>query len=136
MFLMEDDIVYRAAMLQQQSEEIESRLQFVNEQIQELEQFSGDLRVLDKNDNKEILASLGKGVYAKSELKDKKLFVQVGAGVVIKKSINETIEVIGEQIKRFEEARVQLKMQLESYAQELKRMVAEVEKIKRIGKNH
>ncbi len=133
---MEDDIVYRAAMLQQQSEEIESRLQFVNEQIQELEQFSGDLRVLDKNDNKEILASLGKGVYAKSELKDKKLFVQVGAGVVIKKSINETIEVIGEQIKRFEEARVQLKMQLESYAQELKRMVAEVEKIKRIGKNH
>ncbi|MEK6855148.1 MAG: prefoldin subunit alpha [Nanoarchaeota archaeon] len=133
---MEDDIVYRAAMLQQQSEEIESRLQFVNEQIQELEQFSGDLRVLDKNDNKEILASLGKGVYAKSELKDKKLFVQVGAGVVIKKSINETVEVIGEQIKRFEEARVQLKMQLESYAQELKRMVAEVEKIKRIGKNH
>ena len=133
---MEEDIVYRAAMLQQQSEEIESRLQFVNEQIQELEQFSGDLRVLDKNDNKEILASLGKGVYAKSELKDKKLFVQVGAGVVIKKSINETIEVIGEQIKRFEEARVQLKMQLESYAQELKRMVAEVEKIKRIGKNH
>ena len=89
-------------------------------------------RMLCKNDEKEILASLGRGVYIKGKIEDnKKLFVEVGAGVVLKKTPFETRNIIEEQIRRFEEARMQLLGQLHLYKEEFGKMVKEINRVKK-----
>jgi prefoldin alpha subunit len=127
---MNEEILQKAMMLQQQSKEAEQQLGFVNEQIGELNKFENSLDVLDKNKDKEILAPLGKGVFVRSEIKDENLFVEVGAGIVVRKTASETKKVIEEQLKRFMEARIQIVGQLESFRGELGRMIDEIEKMK------
>jgi len=115
------EILQRAMMMKQQSEEVEKQLDFVTQQVHELEEFSKTLEELDKNDDKEILAPLGKGVFAKAERKDEKLFVEVGADVLVRKTPEEARKVIQEQIRKFTEARVHLTARLEAYRQESSR---------------
>jgi len=121
-------------MLQRQSEETEQQLRFVDEQIAELEKFKEGLKSFRESKEKEILANLGKGVYVKSEIKDReKLFVEVGAGVIVKKTPIEAMKVVEEQIARFENARVQIASQLESYNEELRSMIGEIENLREKG---
>ncbi|MFH1290175.1 MAG: prefoldin subunit alpha [Nanoarchaeota archaeon] len=125
------ELLQRAMMLRQQSEEVEKQLNFVNEQLGGLEQFSENLKVLEEDKEKEMLASLGKGVHMKVERKeDEKLFVEVGAGVVVRKTPKEARKVIQEQVKKFQEARVQLRAHLQEHADQFREMMKEVEKIK------
>ena len=125
------ELFQRAVMLQRQSEETEQQLKFVEEQIAELEKFKEGLKNLRESKEKEILANLGKGVYVKSEIKDReKLFVEVGAGVIVKKTPGEAMRVVEEQTARFENARVQISEQLEVFTSELQRMIGEIEKLK------
>ncbi len=130
---MENELLYKAVTLQKESQETENKLDFVNEQIKELENFHEDLKFLEKNGKKEILASLGKGVYLKTSLEEKnELFVDVGADVIVKKSLEETRKVIKEQINKFKEARIQLMHHLENYRSEFGKMLKEIEKMKEI----
>jgi len=124
------EILHRAIHLREQSEEIEKQLQFIGEQISELQQFSSNLAVLNNNKEKEMLANIGKGVHMKvSREKDEKLFVEVGAGVVVRKTPEETQEVVKKQIEKFQEAKLRLTSQLQDYAEEFRKMLKEVEEI-------
>lgn len=127
----EEELLYRATLLKQESEETEKALNFVNEQINELENFKESLKFLEKNKEEEILASLGKGVYVKAKKENERLFVNVGADVIIRKTPQETVIVIEEQIKRFSEAKMQLLIQLQEYASNFREMLKEVENLKK-----
>jgi prefoldin alpha subunit len=127
---MNIELLQKAQMMQRQSEEAERGLQVIDEQINELEKFNDNLDFLDKSKEKQILANLGKGVFVKSDIKDKKLFVEVGAGIIVRKSAIETRGVIEKQIKKFKEARIQILGQLEEFRGEFGRMVEEIEKLK------
>jgi len=128
---MNQEILQKAMMLRQQSEETEKQLQFVSEQINELEQFGENLRVLGEDKEKEMLASIGKGVYVKTERNvEEKLFVEVGAGVLVKKTPAEARKIILGQVKKFHDARIQLSAQLEAYGEKFGEMMGEVEKMK------
>ena len=67
---MTEHILQRAIALKQQSEEIEKQLDFVNQQIKELEEFSENLRVLEENKEKEILANF-------TEVKKENNFIKI-----------------------------------------------------------
>jgi len=124
---MDMDMIYRAQMLQKESEESERNLQMVEEQISELELFEKNLGELKDSKGKEMLASLGKGVYIKSDIKEEKLFVEVGAGVVVRKTREETKKTIELQIGRLKEVRIQLIGQLEEFKMSFGEMVREIE---------
>jgi len=130
---MEQEILQRAMMLRQQSEESEKHLEFVQQQIAELDDFSQTLEEFDKNKEKEMLAPLGKGVYAKADRKDEKLFVDVGAGIMVRKTPKEARKIISEQMKKFTEAKVQLTAQLEAYRVEFTKMLESVENMRKGG---
>lgn len=127
---MNEEILYRAIEMKARSEEIEKQLAFVSEQIAELEAFRDGLGFLDREKRREILAPLGKGVFAGANLADEKLFVEVGAGVIVRKTPKEIEETIKEQLARFTEAKFHLKEQLEIYIGELGKMFEEVERIR------
>jgi len=129
---MSEELLMKAMQLKQQSEEIERQLNFVNEQIMELGRFSEGLKFMDEDKaEKGMLAGVGRGVYVKaSRKKDEKLFVEVGVGVLVRKTPEETRAVIDGQIRKFNEARIQLKEQLEGYAAEFGKMINEIEELK------
>ena len=125
------ELLQRAMQLREQSEEIERQLEFVSEQITELRQFSANLEILKENKEKEMLANIGRGVHLKvSRADEEKLFVEVGAGIVVRKTPNETIKEIEKQIGKFAEAKMQLTAQLHKHAEEFRKMLKEVEGIK------
>ncbi|MBI2451810.1 prefoldin subunit alpha [Candidatus Pacearchaeota archaeon] len=128
-----EELLYQAMVLQKNSEEVERNLNFVNEQIQDFEQFSENLRFLESEENKDILAALGKGVFGKAKLEDKKLFVSVGAGVVVRKTPSDTIRIIEKQLKKFNEARIALKSQLEEYTIAFREIMKKAEELKKRG---
>lgn len=124
---MEQEILQRAMTMRQQSEEIEKQLSFIKEQIFELEQFADNLQTLKESKEKEILAPLGKGVYVKSERLEDTFFVEVGAGVVVKKSLEDTKRIIDGQIDKFTQVKVHLVEQLEAFATQFRAMLSEVQ---------
>jgi len=126
-------MLIRASEMQRGSEEAERDLKFVNQQIEELTEFKENLDNFDnKGDDKEILASLGKGVYVKSNLADEeKLFVEVGAGIVVRKTKEETKKAIESQLIKFKEANTQLREKLEFFADELNEMITQIQSMKK-----
>lgn len=128
---MNQEMLERAMLLRQQSEEAERQMEFVMQQIGEMTAFKESLDRFDASKETEILVPLGRGIYTKAHRKDeKKVFVEVGAGVVIKKEVGETIEVIENQIIKFKEVRVKLSEQLQEYAENFQEMLEEVQRMK------
>ena|SRR3989344_3514680 len=127
---MKEELLMKAMQLKKESEEIERQLEFIEAQIKELGEFNKNLESFDEDGEKEIFASVGKGIFIKADKKDEKLFVDVGSGVILKKSPKDVKEIIESQIIKFQEARAQLREQLEEYASAFYEMLEEVEEIK------
>jgi prefoldin alpha subunit len=127
---MNQEILERAMAYQQQAEQAEQGLAFINEQIQELTGFRENLGALKSSKGKTLISSIGSGVFVKTQVLEEELFVNVGAGVVVKKSPEEVKEVIGLQLRKFQEAKTQLQAQLEMYASEMQDMIHEIERLR------
>ncbi len=125
-----EELIQRASILQRQSEETEMNLRFINQQISELEEFKEGLQFLETHKGKEMISSLGRGIFVKSSRTEDKFFVEVGAGIVVKKSAGEIREIIEGQVKKFREAKNGLMAELESYAMEFRRMIGMLQGMK------
>lgn len=125
---MNQELIARAQHLERESQQAEETLKFVDDKIAELENFSRILSEFEASNEKEMLSSIGSGVYAKAELKEKELFVNVGAGVLVKKTPKQAQEVVQSQIKQLAEAKTQIVAQLESYTGHFMELMQEVEK--------
>lgn len=124
-------ILQRAMTLRGQSQEVEKQLEFISDQIRELQNFVENLEVLMNSRESEMLADIGRGVHVKVDRKkDEKLFVEVGAGVVLRKTPEEAKKIVEGQLKKFQEAKTQLTEQLQGHAEEFQKMLKEVEKLK------
>ena len=124
---MNQNIMLQATQFQKQYEELSQHLEIINQQIEELEQFGKQLSSMNGAKGKELLAPVGKGVYVRTELKDEKLLVQVGAGVILKKTPEQTIETIKGQLKRLLELKVQYSTKLDQIQDQLQQMVMQME---------
>lgn len=125
---MDAESVFQASLLERQANELEQNLQLVEAQINQLEEFKKSLEFLIKSKDNEILASFGRGVYVKSTLKDKeKLFVEVGAGIMVKKTPEETKAIIESQISRLKQARMQIISQIEMTQEQLEEFLSEID---------
>ena len=116
---MENEVFEEASHLQHHIEQISENLKYLESQIQELEDFLSNIDFFDKSQEKEMFSSLGKGVHVKSELKSRDLYIEVGAGVIIKKNSQEAKKIIESQIKKLKEARLELLSHLESHQAQL-----------------
>jgi prefoldin alpha subunit len=129
---MEEEIMFKLHQAHEQSKDIEGKMQIVEQQISELQKFGQTLSDLGENPNKEILAPLGKGVFIKSDIKDDKLFVDVGSGVLLKKSVDEAKNIIEEQKNRLNGMKTHLIMENDSLAESMRGLIEEAEKSKKV----
>lgn len=124
---MDMELIQTASALHQQSQELEEKVGFIQNQISELEDFTKSLNSIISTKETSMLSSLGKGVFVKTNLEEKKLFVEVGSGIVVRKTPEETKEVIQNQIKRLLQLKVQLSSQLDSLQSQLRIMIEQIE---------
>lgn len=109
------EVIMRASLIEKHLQELNDRIDYLSQQILELEEFKNNFKFLKEAKGKEMLASLGKGIYLKSSCQDDSFFVNAGAGVVVKKTPEETAEIITNQIKKLHEAKTSLLASLEVY---------------------
>jgi len=126
---LNQETLMKANFLQKEAQEMEQRLEMVEQQIQEYESFNLSLKELSKSNETEILSSLGKGVHIPAQLKSKELFVEVGQGFIVKKKISEVLETIEEQTKRLKDARMQMRTRIEIYNSALQGIVSQIEQM-------
>jgi prefoldin alpha subunit len=126
-----DNILQKALQMRQETEELEKQIGFISQQITEMEQFRKNLDFMKENKDNKIFSPLGKGVFLEAEMKPQgKLLVEIGAGVFIKKSHNDTSNIIEMQIKKFKEFKLQLETRLQEYVAQFYEMLQEVQDMK------
>ncbi|MDO8509303.1 MAG: prefoldin subunit alpha [Nanoarchaeota archaeon] len=126
---MDENTFMKVAGIEKQARELEENLQIIDGQLQDLEMFKYTLESFIKSSENEILSTLGSRVYVKAKVEDKeKLFVEVGAGVVVKKSPNDTLNITIEQIKRLTDVRMEILGRLQSHHEELQKFIDSIRK--------
>ncbi len=121
---MDEETVMRAAMIEREARQLEENLQLIDGQIAELESFEETLNFFIKSKDKEMLSSLGRRVYVRTNIEERdKLFVEVGSGVIVKKSPGDTIKIAKEQIERLRQARNEILSRLNEYNGQLQQII-------------
>jgi len=128
MFFMDQKLLEEAIELESYGSALEQHEQFLSNQIEELKKFSDSANSLFSSKENKILAAVGKGVYIPAQITSDKIFVEVGAGVVVKKTYSELQEVIKEQLAKLIESQRSIEMQLQLITQQLQKTMAELEK--------
>jgi prefoldin alpha subunit len=125
---MDQELMFKIQETNQKSQGMEDQTKVVDQQIRELQGFSLAIDELQNSGEKEILASIGKGVYIKSDMKEKDLFVDVGVGIFVKKDFDETKRVVENQLGRLQELRMQLSIEMNSLNSEVEKLIEEFQR--------
>ena len=106
--------------MNQQHEALQEQIKLVEQQLLELSNFREELRVLSTKDKTQILAPLGKSVFAPVEFSsDQKVFVEVGAGYFVKKTLSDAQAVVEDQSGKFHEFKAQLSAEMSNLTSQL-----------------
>lgn len=116
----EQERMVRLSILEQQARQINQHLEMLDQQIIELQLLKMSLDDLKKAEVKdEILASIGKNIFIKTALQSKELLVDIGAKTVVKRSIDETKELIDKDISSLSTTREKILEELNQLAAEI-----------------
>lgn len=125
---MEQKLLQEAAMLEQYTRQLEEHDALLTQQLNELEQFREHLGIFSKEQPKRILASLGKGVYVRSDIAEQTLFVEVGAGVIVRKSASDVADIVTQQLEKLKSSQLKLTAQIGLCQQRLQELMSELDK--------
>jgi prefoldin alpha subunit len=123
----QEELLYQFSMFEKQIRELQQQIGAIERGIVELNSLNFGLDELINSVGKEIFAPVGKGIFVKAKLASEELNVDIGNGNFVKKSIPETKELIGEQIKKLEEIRKELENSLEQLGEELTKLMKEIQ---------
>jgi prefoldin alpha subunit len=115
----QQELIMKFQMFEQQINAINQQLEAIEGAIVEMSSLNLGLEELIGKKDNEIMAPIGRGIYARAKLISEELLVDIGNKNLIKKSIPETRELIQEQIKKLEQIREELNEELEKINQEL-----------------
>lgn len=99
------------------------QLQAIEEAIREMNSIDKGLDEIKNSKGKEILAPLGRGVFVETILKSNKILMDVGGKNFVKKTPDETREIIKKQIKKLGEVKKEIGDNLENLEGELRAII-------------
>lgn len=115
----EKELQQKFQMFEQQIMQIQQQLQAVEGAIVELTGLKVGLDELKGKTGKEIMAPVGRGIFTKANLVSEKLLVDVGGKKFVEKSIDETKDLIQDQLGKLKEAKTELEGELKKIDKEL-----------------
>jgi prefoldin alpha subunit len=126
--MVKEELLMRLSMLEQQANEFAEKIQAIDNQTNELESLKLSLIKMEKSKGREMLAPLGRGIFLKTEVKDEKVFVNVGSKSLVKKTFSEAAEIVDEQISSMNEIKHQFMHNIEHINGQLSSLVEEAQK--------
>ncbi|VVB78771.1 Prefoldin subunit alpha [uncultured archaeon] len=112
-------------MIEQEVNQLNQQTELVEQNLNEISELKAGLEEIEKNETKEILVNVGKRIYIPVEIKEKSLVVEVGNKNFVKKSISETKKLIDEQLKKLNEAKLQIVERLQELEMTMRDLVRE-----------
>ena len=113
------ELLFKISMFEQHIENLRQQLSAIEESLVYLESLNLGLNDIKDSKGKEILASIGKGIFVKAQLLSEELILDVGGKNFVKKDIPETKKIIEEQIKKLQEIKKELEEKLEEINKEM-----------------
>lgn len=96
-------------VLDNKTRELEQQIMMIDQQLQELKLMQNDLEGFSKENKKEVLMPLSRNMFVKGNLGDSdNVFVMVGSGVVVKKSLKEAKELCENDEKKVSQLKEKL----------------------------
>jgi prefoldin alpha subunit len=117
------EYLMKLKIIEQEANEREKQLNLFEEHLKDLEEIKKALKELEENNDKEIFANIGKGVYISAELKNKELLVETGNRVLVKKSIPQTIDLIEKQIEKINSEKIKVLGSIEGLHKEMEEII-------------
>jgi len=124
----QQELMFKLSMYEQQIRQLQEQLQAVDQAIAEAGSLNIGLDDLKKGKDKEILASIGKGIFIKSKIISEDLIVDVGSKNFVKKSILDTQKIIKDQVKKLEAVKKELEDNLKKINTELTKTFMDAQK--------
>jgi len=121
----QQELMFKLSMFEQQIQNTQQQLQAVEQGILEMDSLALGLEELKGSEGKEIMAPIGRGIFANAKLLSEKLTVDIGGGNLVEKNISETQEIIQKQIKKLEEVKKELNNNLDALSKELMGLMEE-----------
>ena len=125
---MDQQQIMQVQMMEQEGQQLNQQLQLIEQNVSEMQELELSLEDINKEESKEILANLGKGIYIPVEIKDKKLIVEIGKKNFVKKTIPETKEIIKEQLEKLIGAKAQIVERLDALQIEIQGLMQSIQK--------
>lgn len=123
----QQELMYKLQMFEQQMQQMQQQLQAIEQGIVDLGNLNLGLDELVGKKDKEVMTSIGKGIFAKTKLISEELVVDVGGKNFVTKSIPETKEMIIEQIGKLEEAKGILNENMEKAGHDFEKMIMDAQ---------
>ena len=120
-------------LLESTAEAVQSRINFVNAALTELNLAKMNLEGLEKEKiETSLLVPIGGGSYVKAKIEStEKIVVGIGAGVAVEKTFNEAKEILSKRIEELEKLYGRLQQQLAQISQKIQEDRAKLEEISR-----
>jgi len=123
----QQELLYKFSMFEQQIQALQQQLKVVEESSIDLNSLNFGLDELKGKTDEEILAPLGRGIFVKAKLASEDLLVDVGGKNFVKKNIEDTKKIIGEQIGKLEKIKEDLDKKLTGIDKELMQTIEEAQ---------
>jgi prefoldin alpha subunit len=115
----QQELMIKFQIFEQQINAINQQQEAIEQAIVEMGSLNLGLEELIGKKDNEIMAPIGRGIYARAKLISEELLVDIGNKNLVKKTIPETRELIQEQIKKLESIREELNGELQKINEEL-----------------
>lgn len=126
---IQQEIIFKLQMFEKQIQQLQQQLQAVEQALVEITSLNLGLDELKGAKGKEVLAPIGRGIFAKTKLDSEGLLVDVGGKNFVKKTIPETKKIIEEQIKKLDDVKKELNENMEKVGEEMNNVFAEAQKM-------
>ncbi len=121
----QQELIFKLSMFEQQIQQLQQQLQAVEQGINEMDGLNNGLNELIGSVGKEILASIGRGVFVKAKLLSEDLTIDIGNKTFVKKKIPEAQELIKKQIEKLKDVKKELENNLEQIGEEMMKIYEE-----------
>jgi len=109
---MDQEMLQEAGKLHQEIQQMEQHNSLIENEMGSLEKLYSGLANFETG-KEEILASVGKGIFFPAKLTGSEMFVEVGAGIILKKNKEEVKKLIENQIDRLGKSKILLGQEIE-----------------------
>lgn len=129
--MADEQVLMQLGMMENEINQTAEQIKLIEQNILELRKLNIGLEELEKSDEKNILANIGKGIYISAEIKSKVLKMEAGNGILVNKNINDAGKIIKEQVEILENEKSKLIERVQEIRSEIDSFVEDIKEKKK-----